>query len=116
MNKYLFALIVIFYSCRSSRCTVDKTITDEFKNKINLIRSAEERNIEIQVDEYLSALTYLTHITGIPARADYSSTFGYRNSKYYREDMKMWERWFDKNRCNLTKGYVDSALAAARSH
>ena len=114
MNKYFLALIIISCSCRSVRCTIDENIVNEFKQKINLIRSAEEKNVEVLVDDYLSALTFLGHVTGKPSRAEYSSTFGYRNDQYYKEDMKAWEELFNKNNCKLKRSYVDSALSKAK--
>ena len=113
MGKYFLILVVFFCSCRSVHCTIDENIVNEFKQKINLIRSAEEKNIEVNTDDYLSALTFLSHVTGKSTRAEYSSTFGYRNDQYYKEDMKAWEGWLNKNKCKLTRSYVDSALSTA---
>ena len=116
MNKNInfLILIVILLSCRSSRCIIDKNAINEFNHKIELIKSAEEKNVSVFIEEYLSALIFLSNITGISTRAEYSSTFGYRNNKYYKEDMKGWENWLANNKCKLTKMYIDSALSKLR--
>jgi len=114
--KYIFFLLLagILSSCRSSRCIGDKSIVSEFKQKMELIRSYQERNVEVYKDDYLAALIFLTNVTGVPSRAEYSHSFGYRNDQHYREDMQAWNKWLDSNKCKLTKAYVDSALSKAK--
>ncbi|HYE54230.1 MAG TPA: hypothetical protein VD996_05275, partial [Chitinophagaceae bacterium] len=65
-------------------------------------------------EDYLSALVFLTNVTGIHSRAEYSHAFGYRNNKYYQEDMQAWTKWLDSNKCKLTKAYVDSVVSKVK--
>lgn len=51
MNKYFLFLMVMLYSCGSARCPVNKNIINEFRQKIELIRSAEEKNTEVYTDD-----------------------------------------------------------------
>jgi hypothetical protein len=78
---------------------------------MELIRSYQERNVEVYKEDYMSALIFLTNVTGIPSRTEYSHTFGYRNEQYYREDMRAWSKWLDDNKYKLTRRYVDSVLS-----
>jgi hypothetical protein len=111
----IFLLIVsLLCSCRSSRCIVEKKAVDQFNEKISLIKSFQEKNVEVSKDNYLSALIFLTNVTGVPSRAEYSHTFGYRNEQYYREDMQAWRKWLDQNRCKLTTAYIDTVLSKAK--
>jgi hypothetical protein len=107
----LFLFFFVFIACRSSRCVVDQGAVNEFEKHYNVIKTAEETKTEFLVKDYRNALLFLTNITGINTRAEYSSTVGYRNAQFYKEDMKTWRVWLDTNKCKLTRHYIDSTLA-----
>ena len=107
----LFLFCIVLISCRSPQCIADQAAVDEFEKHYNVIKTAEETKTSFLVKDYRNALLFLTNVTGIDSRAEYSSTVGYRNKRFYKEDMKAWRTWLNKNRCRLTKQYIDSALA-----
>ena len=113
MLKHLAYLIPTFclFACKVTHCSGDKMAIAEYERRYNLIKSAEEANVEVYVDDYRNALFFLSNVTGIVTRAEYSSTVGYRDKTKYKEDMNAWRNWLNKNKCKLTQHYIDSATA-----
>ena len=111
---FLYLLIFSQCSCKTTHCVEDKTSTERFKKNVGLIKAYEEKNTEVYVDEYREALLFLSNVTGIITRAEYSSTFGYRDKVKYKEDITAWEKWLNKNKCKLTQRNIDSAMAQVR--
>lgn len=107
-------LIIILPACKASHCPVNDNVVNKFKYNLSVIKSAEEENASVLVDEYRNALIYLTSVTQIMTKADYSSTIGYRSKEDYIKDMKLWNDWLKKNKCKLTERYVDSCMAGVQ--
>jgi hypothetical protein len=106
-------IIVIFplLACKARHCPVNDIVVEKFRNNLALIKSAEENNLFVSTDEYRNSLIFLTSVTGIMTKADYSSTMGYTSKEDYIRDMKLWSEWLKKNKCKLTVRYVDSCMA-----
>ena len=117
--RFVIFLIVVAtscFSCCSKHCIVDKQFINNFNKELQVIKSLEEkRNDTTSPEEYVRVLAYLSHITGYLPRADYSSTLGYRNKRYYSEDMKKIHEWLKNNKCGFTKAKADSILLATRN-
>lgn len=114
ITRILF--VISFFSfahlhCKTSRCIANETMVNEFKSHLNLIRNAEEKNQDVLVDDYRSALIFLGSVTRIISKADFDHSIGYKNKNDYISDMTAWEQWLKHNRCTLTRQYVDSAIA-----
>jgi hypothetical protein len=111
LRNYVYLILTVcLLACKVTHCSGDKIAIAEFEKRYNLIKSAEEANAEVVVDDYRDALFFLSNVTGIVTRAEYSSTVGYRDKAKYREDMDAWRNWLNKNKCKLTQHYIDSAM------
>lgn len=107
-SKYIFSLLIV--SCSRNACPL-KANKQQFRNHLSIISSYEKGRRSVLVDDYRKSISFLYLITGIESKADYSSTFGYRNRADYKEDMRLWKKWYRRNRCKLTDQYIDSAIA-----
>lgn len=108
-HYWIFVLFIIFLSCRSNKCMSEKKVQKEFVHELKIVKD-QFKGKETLVDEYTDALFYLGFLTNTPTRAGYSSTIGYRKESDYKMDIKSWEDWFKKNKCKLTRRYVDSVM------
>jgi len=113
MNRFFLisATFFLLNGCKPSRdCSGNPNNLIKFKSYLNIIKASRQQGVETSVDEYLLALTFLTHVTGIMTKSDYSSTIGYKDKKDYDDDIKKWNIWLAKYKCKLTSQYVDSCL------
>lgn len=97
-------------ACRASYCPGNSSNIEKFTKNVDIIRSAEETNMQVLIDDYRAAIIFLSKITGVMARTDYSSTIGYRSKDDYLMDIKFWNNWLAKNKCKLTTTYIDSCM------
>jgi|688.fasta_scaffold261474_1 hypothetical protein len=105
----LFGLSILLSNCSHYNCPATvETNKENFKKYLNIIKSREVDGKTTFVDEYREALNFLSLVTGIDSKADYSSTFGYRDKTDYKNDMKQWKKWYKENQCKITEQYVDS--------
>jgi hypothetical protein len=109
-----FLFLLSGFSCCPKHCIIDKQFINNFNKELQVIKSLQEKRKDtISPEEYGMALAYLSNITGFLPRADYSSTLGYRNKRYYIEDMKRLHEWLKNNKCGFTNTKADSLLRAA---
>lgn len=103
MKNIIFYLIVFFlYSCKSNDCkNPNYELINQFEKNLSIVKNAQNPKAIVSVDEYRSALLYLSNTTNIMTKADYSSTIGYADQEDYNHDMDLWKRWLKKNRCSL---------------
>ena len=101
---------VTAYACPSA-VEINK---QQFKKHLNTISSYQEGRKKVLVDEYRDAISFLSIVTGINSKADYSSTIGYSNRTEYKMDMKKWGKWYKRNNCRLTDQYIDSAFKSMK--
>ena len=110
---FIFFLLVV--SCNRHACPSKvEANKQQFQKHLSEISSYEEGRRQVLVDDYREAIDFLSLVTGIDSKADYSSTFGYRNRASYKKDMRQWKRWYRKNSCKLTDQYIDSAFKSVR--
>lgn len=116
MNKnisLLVAVLVLNTGCKI--CQLNESNESEVKRflmNMDIIKHWEE-GVDghiLMVDDYRNALYYLSDVTGINTKADYSSTMGYSNKDDYRADIRLWRKWLNKNKCQLTQSFVDSII------
>jgi hypothetical protein len=112
-NIFKTALLFLLCACKTSFCPGNEKNIAEFKKNIEMVKSFQESKDKayIDVDGYRQALFFLSGVTGVATRAEYSSTLGYKNEEFYKEDMTAWMHWLNKNKCKLTTTYVDSTMA-----
>jgi len=105
----LFGLSILLSNCSRHNCmSTVETNKENFKKFLNIIKGREAGGKSTFVDEYKEAINFLSLVTGIDSKADYSSTFGYRDKADYKNDMKQWKKWYKENQCKITNEYVDS--------
>jgi hypothetical protein len=89
----LFALFLFLLSCSHYNCSISvKSNKKKFKNSLAVIEKGEEGNRYVLIEKYREAINFLSLVTGIDSKADYSSTFGYRNTGDYKSDMEQWKK------------------------
>jgi predicted transposase YbfD/YdcC len=111
----LFTFSLSIISCNKHTCALQvETNKQKFKTHLHIIYSYERDAKKVLINDYRDAINFLSIVTGVDSRADYSSTFGYRNRSNYKEDMKRWKRWYKKNNCWLTDRYIDSAFKSVK--
>jgi hypothetical protein len=108
-------LILVFFStvlsCNKYTCpAVVEANKKEYQQYMKTVSDYEEEGKNILIENYREAIIFLSLVTGINSKADYSSTFGYRNKSDYKNDMEHWGKWYKKNNCKLTQQYIDSAF------
>ena len=107
----LSGLVLLITCCNRHSCPATAEINkDLFRKHLATIHESEAGRGKVFVDDYRAAINFLSLVTGIDSKADYSSTFGYRNKTDYKSDMKQWQKWYKKNQCKLTEQYIDSAF------
>ena len=115
MIKYVVNLILLtlyISSCGTTNCTVDKKFVANFNKKIQVIKSLENHTAFVSPEDYGYTLIYLSKITGITSRSDYTSTLGYRDREIYKDDLKKYREWLKNNRCKFTNYKADSIMHA----
>lgn len=107
----LFIICFLILSCSRKICTqaVERN-KEQYQTYLKSISNYEEGKKSILVDNYRNAINYLSLVTGINSKADYSSTVGYKSKADYKSDMRQWKLWYKKNSCKLTEQYIDSAF------
>jgi len=111
----LLVLLNLFVNCNPSKCaSSDKIYREAFCQKVSIVERAGKVNSGISADEFRNAILYLFVISGIQSKAGFSSTFGYASKTEYDNDLKDWRDWYEKNRCNLTDRYIDSAFTRSK--
>jgi hypothetical protein len=111
--RYLVPFLLLLGSCRAARHAVDQLFVDDFNGRLEILEGMQGEGKDtggIFVDDYYVTIGYFMHLTGIPLRADYSSTVGYRNDIYYHEDLQKLMEWFRKHRRGFTREKEDSIL------
>ena len=104
-------LSLLTLSCGKHTCpSVVEINKQQFQKHLNTISSYEEGRKKVLIDEYRDAINFLSIVTGINSRADYSSTIGYGNRTEYKMDMREWKKWYKRNNCRLTDQYIDSVF------
>jgi hypothetical protein len=107
----IFIFLLLLLSCSSRYCTVaDPNFVSTFKSRLDTVAGLEKGRMKVGADQYVMTITYLSKITGFSSRSDYSSTMGYRNKKFYGEDMKKWKNWLSENKCWYTTAIADSVM------
>jgi len=102
-------IFLIVLGCNKNNCPIGTNNNQMiFKKNLDLIASYENGKKPVLVEEYRSAINYLSFVSGISSKADYSSTFGYQKREDFKNDMALWKKWYKKNKCLLTEKYVDS--------
>jgi len=75
-----------------------------------LLEKGKPKDFKIGDDDYRYAIAFLSAITNHSSRAEYSSTMGYRNKKYYQQDIHVWKRRLRDNQCTYTLAKADSIM------
>ncbi|MCF6403128.1 hypothetical protein L3C95_09600 [Chitinophaga filiformis] len=88
---------------------MDLTAKSDFEHQLNIVRSFQKGKATY-VEDYRYALFYLSFTTGLFTKADYSSTIGYETRSDFKKDMKAWQDWYKKNKCEFNQNYIDSVL------
>jgi hypothetical protein len=100
MKNLFYILIIIFYSCKSHDCVnPNYELINKFEHNLSIVKRAQDHSKVTKVDEYRSALLYLSNTTQIMTKADYSSTIGYKNADDFKHDMRLWKKWLKENSC-----------------
>lgn len=100
MKNLLYIAIIFFYSCKSQDCkNPNYELINKFEQNLLIVKKERDPKVVTKVDEYRSALLYLSNTTKIMTRADYSSTIGYSNEADYKHDIKVWKQWLKENSC-----------------
>ncbi len=102
--------VLLFISCSHVKCATDEKFINTYKANLSVITDFEEKNRTIMIQDYTDALSYVSKVTGIVTRAEYSSTVGYMNKQYYKEDMRKWRLWLKHNKCQFNTAMADSLL------
>ena len=112
MRKAFTIIVVLFLmSCGKNICPESSRENQQlYKSYMRLISDYETGKKKVFVDDYREATNFLSFTTGIISESDYSSTFGYKKKEQFENDMKLWRMWYKKNKCMLTKYYVDSVM------
>ncbi|WP_116789340.1 hypothetical protein [Flavobacterium psychrotrophum] len=97
--KKIVLILLFLSSCRAEKCaSINNELVNEFNDNLKIVEAFQQGKPIIS-DSYRHALLYLVNKTNIMTHADYSSTLGYKNRKDYKEDMALWKKWLEKNKC-----------------
>lgn len=100
MKNLFYIAILLFFSCKSQDCkNPNYELINKFEQNLLIVKNAQNPKFVTNVDEYRSALLYLSNTTKIMTKADYSSTIGFANEADYKHDMKVWKKWLKDNSC-----------------
>nr|WP_299387600.1 hypothetical protein [Allomuricauda sp.] len=64
----------------------------------------------VGVSNYLNSLSYFTKLTGHKSQVKIGGAIGYGDSIKLNHDLVEWNKWYDLNKCHMTKAKVDSVL------
>jgi hypothetical protein len=64
LRIFLLFMLLFLAACKTSHCSGDGVAIAEYQRRYDLIKSAEEANVEVYVEEYREALFYLSYVTG----------------------------------------------------
>lgn len=107
---YFLLVIATGYHCRVRRCLIDLDSSNLFHQNLNVIRSSQLKDTIVFVEDYRAAIRFMGNITGNFGSAEYHHTVGYTDVSKFERDMRFWENWYKKNKCMLTKTFIDSAM------
>ncbi|MDH7463873.1 hypothetical protein QEG73_21405 [Chitinophagaceae bacterium 26-R-25] len=109
--KFFSMILFVFFGmgCGRKICSSEaKTNMEIFQKQLNVITSYEGGKKSVLVEDYRQALFFMSFVTGIDAKAGYSSTIGYSSKEDYKKNIQEWKEWYKKNKCKLTDHYIDS--------
>ena len=115
---YLFVLLFLA-NCSNSEmnCEIDSKFEKYFKNSLETIRIHQEEQIGSKTPFNIEkALKFLEIMTEKKSSISVNP-FGifYNRTDDYENDMKMWNEWFEQNKCDLSKEKVDSIYSKYRN-
>jgi hypothetical protein len=111
--KFILYIVLILLSINCNRKNYPESVESNralFKMHLSIINKIESGKGAVYVDDYRSAINFLSIVTGINSKADYSSTIGYMDKNDFKSDMKKWKKWYKTNSFKLTDQYIDSAF------
>lgn len=114
----IVSLIILFLTTGScSHYVYDagvKKNENAFKRYLKTISNYENGKKEVLVTKYREAIFFLSFVTNIDSKADYSTTIGYKSKEDFLNDRRKWKKWFGKNKSKLTNKYIDSIYKSLR--
>lgn len=112
MKAKLFFLLLLIWACNRNNYPASVKINQEaFQKHLKVINNSENAVKGVSVEKYKNAVIFLSVVTKINSKANYSSTVGYKNKKDFEENMRDWKDWFNINKSKLTDSYIDSCFA-----
>jgi hypothetical protein len=108
---YIFILSSLLLSCRNS-CEVDTNFENTFKLCISKVN---ERDLYVGLitdslrHNFHFSIKYLEELTSINANFQWNDILPYYESRSQcKKDIRDWEKWYNDNKCQITKFYSDS--------
>lgn len=107
----IFMAITLLASCKES-CEVDanfKNVFDISINKVNEYDKFRGTVSDSMKSNFYFSTEYLEKLTQIKANFQWTDVLPYYESRSQcRADIKNWRKWYEENKCRITKEYSDS--------
>ena len=116
----LFFVVVLCSSCLScSKCKEDKAFKAEFQNCLEIVYLVSGNGYCCDDRTRMHAFECLIAVTGYEGRVDlfantpatYSSYPNNCDKDLEGEDLKIWQQWYEDNKCSFTLAKADSLIA-----
>jgi hypothetical protein len=101
MKKYnLLAILMVFSISCGKECNIDKNFKDVYFDSLHSVKTDYEEVGTPKFDPE-KAFLFLGYISGHQSSRD-GTHFGlwYQSNEDYLADITIWEKWYEKNRCN----------------
>lgn len=111
MKCIVLIFLYVFLSGCSRKTCVDSVplYRDMYKRHLIILKEALQPKKLVMPKETEEAISFLEMVSGIGSSAEIMDWLSYRSKADYKKDIRRWSEWYDKNKCRITLGYVDSA-------
>jgi len=114
MIRYI--IVISFLSACNKQCT-DKYFIEKFDKTIKVLEQLKSNGITQYntIDSIKIASQIITTLTGIRPHISYDYTVVY-HEKDFQKDSAQWYKWYEENKCKVTKKTFDDISFRIRSN
>ena len=109
--SFLSLLIICLLGCSDKNCDVDTLFKQRFDNCISLIKKSEDEEW-VNAGEIRNAFIFLTVISGHRTKVNDPENPSYENKTDFKQDLLLWNQWYESNKCSITLKKADSLFIA----
>jgi len=112
--RLLKIIVIVLFACewKNKDCHIDKAFKSLFESKLEIMKASEIHKIDMTINEKLKAIIFFNAITGHHARIESYHIPLYEDIETFKQDIRVWSKWYENQKCGYTKEKADSLVSA----